>query len=183
MVLVAPSGSGKSTMANKLLADFDQLRFSVSATTRSPRKGEEHGKHYYYLTRQEFREKIEAGDFLEWEEFYNGNLYGTLRDAVENQRDKGYFVLLDIEVLGAVNVKKMYGSDALCIFIQPPSLKVLKQRLTDRGTENDSTLATRLERAEKEIAYADQFDLRVINDNVDTAYAKIKAAVSKFMNA
>jgi guanylate kinase len=136
LILVAPSGGGKSTMTNRLLKDFDEIRFSVSATTRKPREGEKNGVHYFFLSREEFRKKADSGEFLEWEEFYNGTMYGTLRTVVENDLNKGYFVLLDIDVLGAKNVKEMYGDEALAIFITPPSIDVLKQRLIATGNRN-----------------------------------------------
>lgn len=183
IVLVSPSGGGKSTITQRLLNDFEEIRFSVSATTRQPRKGEIDGRHYHFLSQEEFNSKIDEGDFLEWEEFYNHNRYGTLRSDVENQLNKGYFVLLDIEVLGALNVKKMYGSEALALFIQPPSLGVLKERLEKRGTETEESLNIRLERAKKEMAYADQFDTVVINDDLETAYRQIRETVSNFINS
>ncbi|MDZ7807855.1 MAG: guanylate kinase [Gracilimonas sp.] len=137
IILVAPSGSGKTTIARMLFEDFDNLKFSVSATTRPPRKGEENGIHYHFLSDQEFDKKISLGDFLEWEEFYGGKKYGTLRSEVDKQLNSGYFVLLDIEVKGAVNIKQIYGDECLSLFIKPPSIDILKQRLTDRGTEDD----------------------------------------------
>lgn len=183
IVLVAPSGGGKSTMTQHLLGDFEQLRFSVSATTRPPRKGEIDGLHYHFLSDEEFKSRIDRGEFLEWEEFYNGTRYGTLRSDVESQLNKGYFVLLDIEVLGAANVKKMYGDEALAVFIKPPSLNVLKERLKKRGTETEKSLQTRIERAKKEMAFADQFDTIVINDELSAAYKQIKETVSTFINS
>jgi len=182
IILVAPSGGGKTTLAKRLFKDFENLKFSVSATTRPPRKGEEHGKHYYFLSEADFDTKIKEHAFLEWEEFYGGKKYGTLRSEVDKKLNSGYFVLLDIEVKGAVNVKDIYGSECLSLFIKPPSTKVLKQRLTNRGTEDEETLALRLERAKEELTYADQFDQIVINDDLDTAYEEVKQAVSNFMN-
>lgn len=182
IILVAPSGSGKTTIARMLFEDFDNLKFSVSATTRPPRKGEENGIHYHFLSDQEFDKKISLGDFLEWEEFYGGKKYGTLRSEVDKQLNSGYFVLLDIEVKGAVNIKQIYGDECLSLFIKPPSIDILKQRLTDRGTEDDKTLTLRLERAKEELTYADRFDQVIINDDLDSAYEEVKKAVIKFMN-
>ncbi len=182
IILVAPSGGGKTTLARRLFKDFEELKFSVSATTRPPRKGEVDGKHYYFLSDDDFKQKVAAGEFLEWEEFYGGKKYGTLRSEVDKKLKSGYFVVLDIEVKGAVNIKQIYGDESLSLFIKPPSVDVLKQRLIDRGTEDDEMLALRLERAKKEITYADQFDQVIINDNLDSAYQQVKEAVIKFMN-
>ncbi|WP_069130918.1 guanylate kinase [Rhodohalobacter halophilus] len=183
LILVSPSGGGKSTMTKRLLRDFDKIKFSVSATTRPPRKGEEDGVHYHFLTKENFKQKVADGDFLEWEEFYNGTMYGTLRSVVENELNKGYFILLDIDVLGAKNVKELYGDEALALFIKPPSLQVLKERLIARGTESEETLNTRIERAEKELEYASDFDTVIVNDDLETAYNQIKETVSNFINS
>src|SRR5699024_4880678 len=145
----------------RLLEDIEKVRFSVSATTRSPRPGEIEGKHYQFLNESEFEEKADSGEFLEWEEIYNGTKYGTLRKTVENELKKGYFVLLDIDVLGALNVKKKFGDRALGIFIAPPSLDTLRQRLIDRGSETDQSLKRRLDRAKEEMLYADKFDHQI----------------------
>ena len=181
VVLVSPSGGGKSTMAKRLLSDFDKLKFSVSATTRKPREGETDGVHYWFLSKEEFINKVDQNRFLEHEEFYNGTMYGTLRESVENDLKKGYFVLLDIDVLGALNIQQMYGDQALTVFLAPPSLDVLKKRLELRGTETDETLATRIERAKNEMTYADRFDAVVINDRLENAYGQIKELVNNFM--
>ena len=183
IILVSPSGGGKTTMTNRLLNDFDEIRFSVSATTRKPRKGEKEGVHYYFMSKDDFKKRIDSNEFLEWEKFYNGTHYGTLRSVVENDLNKGYFVLLDIDVLGAKNVKEIYGDEALAIFISPPSIEVLKERLIARGTESVKTLDTRLERAEKEMAYASQFDTVVVNNVLETAYSEIKQLVSSFIKS
>lgn len=182
IVLVSPSGGGKTTIANRLLKEFDNIKFSVSATTRKPREGEKNGVHYQFISEQEFKDYIDQGMFLEWEEFYNGTYYGTLRQNVESELKKGYFILLDIEVLGALNVKKMYGDRSLTIFLSPPSLDVLRERLALRGTETEKTLNTRIERAQKEIDYADRFDEVVINDQIDETYRKVKDVVTNFIN-
>lgn len=168
-------------MARRLLNDFEQLKFSVSATTRPPREGETDGVHYWFLTPEEFLQKRDQNLFLEWEEFYNGTFYGTLRESVENDLKKGYFVLLDIDVLGALNIQQMVGDQALTVFLAPPSMEVLKERLELRGSETEKTLATRIERAANEMAYADRFDAVVINDRLEEAYGQLKELVSNFM--
>jgi guanylate kinase len=183
IILTAPSGAGKSTFAKRLLYEIPNLVFSVSATTRSPRKGETDGIEYHFISKDDFEKKIEKNEFVEWEKFYNGTYYGTFRSDIEKLRNKGYFVLLDIDVLGALNIKNEYGNDALGIFIKPPSLEVLKKRLIKRGTESDESLNIRLERAVKEIEFADRFDVVVINDELETAYEQTKKAVKNFINS
>jgi guanylate kinase len=182
IILVAPSGGGKTTLARRLFKDFEELKFSVSATTRAPREGEINEKHYYFITDDDFVQKVADKKFLEWEEFYGGKKYGTLRSEVDKKLNSGYFVLLDIEVKGAINIKDIYDDKCLSLFIKPPSIEALKQRLIDRGTEDDETLALRLERAREELTYADRFDQIIINDDLDTAYQDVKEAVLKFMN-
>lgn len=169
-------------MAKKLLSEFSIIKFSVSATTRPPRKGEVDGKDYHFLSKGEFKKRVEKNQFLEWEEFYNGTMYGTLKADVESELDKGYFVMLDVDVLGALNVKQQFDEKALSIFIKPPTLDILEQRLRNRGTETEKTLSVRLQRAEKEIQYADRFDHVVINDKIETAYLEIKDAVQQFIS-
>jgi len=168
-------------MARRILDDFDEIRFSVSATTRAPRQGEKDGVNYHYISKEQFKEKIDNGDFLEWEEVYDGTLYGTLRENVEKELEKGYFILLDIDVLGALNVKKIFEKDALAIFIQPPSIEILKERLQKRATDAQQDIQTRLERAKKEMAYANRFDHIIINDDLEKAYSQIKELVTNFI--
>lgn len=180
IVLAAPSGAGKSTLAGRLMKEFDRLRFSVSATTRPPRSGEADGVDYYFLSPGSFDDKVEQGDFLEWEEFYNGTRYGTLRSDIESLLDQGYSVLLDVDVLGAESVKKIYGDRALVVFIAPPSMEVLEKRLRDRGTETPRQLETRIRRARKEMRWADRFDYRLVNDELEVAYGQLRSLVSRF---
>jgi guanylate kinase len=180
IIIVAPSGAGRTTLAKRLLKEYPNIKFSVSATTRPPREGEKNGEDYYFLTGEEFKRKVKKGHFLEWET-YNGNRYGTLQSEVDKLVESGYIPLLDIEVKGALNVQKIYGSDAISIFIEPPSLEVLKDRLLNRGSETDSSLKQRLERAKMEIGYAGNFDYTVVNDDLDTAYAEIQAIIEPFI--
>lgn len=180
VVLTAPSGAGKTTIAKKLLSELPWLRFSVSATTRPPRAGEVHGRDYYFLDNPTFDQYIGEGRFLEWEEFYSGRRYGTLRPAVEEQLEKGFFVLFDVEVKGAVSLKNVYGAACLSIFIKPPDIHTLRSRLLSRGTEDEATLATRLERAEMELQQAHKFDEVVVNDDFEEAYTRVRAILQHF---
>lgn len=182
IALASPSGGGKSTMTKRLLNDFDNLQFSVSATTRPPRKDEVDGKHYYFITKNDFKKKVKQGEFIEWEEFYNGTMYGTLRKTIENDIEKGYFTLLDVDVLGALNIKSGFGKKVKTIFIAPPSLEVLKQRLLSRGSETDETLKLRLARAGKEMTYKNNFDHVVVNDNLEQAYSELKSIITTFID-
>lgn len=181
MILVAPSGTGKTTLAQRLLQDFTHLRFSVSATTRPRRPHEENGREYHFLNQEEFEKAINEGAFLEWEEFYDGKRYGTLIKEVEKELKKGYFVLFDIEVKGALNVKAQYGNDAMAVFIKPPSDAVLVERLHNRGTENDESMQLRLNRARMELGYADSFDHVIVNDDLERAYEELSHLVASFM--
>lgn len=183
IVITAPSGAGKTTIAKKLLQETQKLVFSVSATTRAPRAGEVHGKDYYFLDRKMFEDYIKEGRFIEHEEFYNGSLYGTLRSDVENQRKKGYFVLFDVEVKGAISLKNVYGAECMSLFIKPPDLQTLEQRLRSRGTESEETLKLRLQRAKMELSKSGQFDHVVVNDDFDTAYNQVSTLVNDFMNS
>lgn len=179
IVIVAPSGSGKTTIAKKLLADFPTVRFSVSGTTRAARDGEQDGVDYFFLSQSEFDQKVENNGFLEWEE-YSGHQYGTLRSEVDKLMESGYFPLLDVEVKGALNVKGLYGSDCVSIFIQPPSIDELKRRLIKRGSETEKSLAMRLKRAEQDLSYATRFDYVVTNDDLETAYKQVQTIVRSF---
>ncbi len=179
-MLVAPSGAGKTTIAKRLLNDFFEIKFSISATTRTPRDRETNGQDYFFLSEEEFDRKVEGNQFLEWE-YYNGNRYGTLKSEVDKLVESGYFPLLDIEVKGAKNIKKRYGSDAVSIFIQPPSMDELERRLSKRGTESTNVVKSRLEQAKKEMEEADYFDHLVVNDDLETAYNEVKAIIEPFI--
>ena len=179
VALTAPSGAGKTTIARRLTQMVPETRFSVSATTRAPRTLERDGVDYFFLTEPEFRRRIENGDFIEFES-YAGHLYGTLRSELERVAAEGV-ALLDIDVRGALNVKRLYGDDALTLFIQPPSLAALAERLKNRKTESEEVLRTRLERAELEMTYAPEFDAIVVNDDLETAVAETVDRVRTFL--
>ncbi len=181
IILVAPSGAGKTTLAHRLLKDFPNLKFSVSATTRPPRSHEVHGRDYFFLTLEQFQKAIDRDEFLEWEEFYGGKRYGSLISEVEKELKKGYFILFDIEVKGALNVKAQYGDEALTVFIRPPSDAVLIERLRSRGTESAEMLQLRLDRARIEIGYADRFDHVIVNDDLERCYSELYKLVTSFM--
>jgi guanylate kinase len=175
-VLSAPSGAGKTTIARSMLRQFPSLRFSVSATTRKKRPGEEEGKDYYFLSREEFERRIADDGLVEWEEIY-GNLYGTLRAEVEHAMSSGADMLLDIDVNGALSVKERYGEAAKLIFIRPPSLDILRRRLEARGTDTAEVIDRRIERAAWELDQAPSFDHVVTNDDLDRAVQDVAALV------
>lgn len=181
VIFCAPSGSGKTTILRAVLPEFPELEFSVSACSRPPREGEVHGKDYYFLSNEEFIKKIDGGQFLEWEEVYSGNFYGTLISEVERIWRKGKHVIFDVDVIGGLNIKKKYPERSLSIFIQPPSLEELHKRLDERGTETPESLKKRISKAEYELGFADQFDKRIVNDDLDKAIMEVKQAISSFL--
>lgn len=182
VVLTAPSGSGKTTIASRLMAALPELRFSISVTTRAPRGNERNGVDYFFMSPQQFRDLIAADAFVEWEEVYPDTFYGTLRSEIERIGTEGA-ALLDIDVKGAMNVKERYGEHALTLFVRPPSLAVLAERLERRQTETSESLAARLERARIEMEYAGQFDAVVVNDDLETAISETVALVRPFLAA
>jgi guanylate kinase len=182
VIVCAPSGSGKTTIVKAVLNQLKELAFSVSATSRTPREGEIDGKDYYFLSESEFRSKIENGEFLEWEEVYKGSLYGTLKSEVTRIWEQGSHVIFDVDVIGGLSIKKQYPENSLALFIQPPSVEELKNRLIGRGTETPETLEKRIEKAEYEIGFADQFDLKIINDDLQTAIQNTLEQIHKFLN-
>ena len=183
IIISAPSGSGKSTIIGRIMQDESlRLAFSVSATTR-PRRGQEvHGVDYYYLTTEEFQQKIANNELVEYQEVYEGRYYGTLKSEVERITAMGNNVVLDLDVLGGVNVKKMYGDRALSIFIQPPSVEVLRQRLINRGTDSMEDIKARVDKAEFEISIGPQFDYTVINDDLETAVNQVHDLITDFID-
>ncbi len=182
LIVTAPSGAGKTTIVRHLLKTFENLSFSVSATTRPPREGEVDGKDYYFLTLRKFNNRIKKEAFAEWEEVYPGKFYGTLKSEIEKKWRKKKNVVFDIEVIGATNLKKLYGDRALAIFIKPPSLEELIRRLENRDTENKKTLAERIARAKEELTYENNFDKVLINDQLSVALKEAEQMVIDFMD-
>jgi len=182
VVLTAPSGAGKTTIAHRVLAAMPEMQFSVSATTRPPRPDETDGADYHFLSTAEFEARIESGDLLEYEEVYPGRFYGTLRSEIESKAAEGP-VLLDIDVNGALNVKRAFGDDALALFVAPPSMEELRRRLRERGTENDQSLRARLDRADREMEKADAFDGVVVNDDLDAAVEETLTRIRRFVRS
>lgn len=175
IVVTGPSGVGKGTLVKSLLERHPELYLSVSMTTRTPRLGEIHGKHYYFVSRSEFEEKIKRGEFLEWAEFA-GNYYGTPKQSVEEQIQQGKQVVLEIELEGARQVRSHFP-EALRVFILPPSMSELERRLRGRSSDSPGAIAKRLNRALEEIAAANEFDIQVVNDDLETALKTIEAAL------
>lgn len=181
IIFSAPSGSGKSTIINYLMEQELNLHFSVSATSRPPRGKEQHGVEYFFLTPEEFRKHITQGDFLEYEEVYKDRYYGTLKSQVDAQLEKGDNVVCDVDVLGGLNIKKHYGERALSVFIQPPSIDELRKRLISRGTDAPNVIEDRIARAEFELSHASQFDVVVVNDDLERALADALQQVRAFL--
>ena len=183
VVISAPSGCGKSTIINSILGTGElPLRFSVSATNRAPRQGEVDGVNYHFLTTEQFRDAIAGGEFVEWEQVYPGRFYGTLRSELTNAIEKGENIILDIDVKGALNVKKQFGDQAITIFILPPDIETLQKRLEKRGTDAPEVIAERIGKARYEIDHAPQFDLRIVNDDLPVAVAATESAISSFLH-
>jgi len=183
IIVSAPSGAGKTTIVKHLLASGLNLGFSVSACSRPIREGETDGKDYFFLTAEEFKNRIDKGDLLEWQEVYPGSFYGTLRSEVERLLHAGQSVIFDVDVVGGLNIKKIYGSQALSIFVMPPSFEILKQRLLARSTDSKQSLEKRLDKVAVELAFAPRFDYTLINDNLGTALNKAVEVVSAFLKA
>ena len=185
IIFAAPSGSGKSTIINSIMADGGaeelNLHFSISATSRAPRGEEKNGVEYFFLTPDEFREKIANDEFVEYEEVYTDKYYGTLKSQVDKQLAEGENVVFDVDVNGAMNIKKLYGNRALSIFIQPPSIEELRRRLENRATDAPEVIEQRIERAKYELAQAEHFDEVVINDNLEIAQVEARALVEDFL--
>ena len=183
IIFSAPSGSGKSTIINYLMQQGLGLAFSISATSRAPRGTEQHGVEYFFLSPEEFRERIAAGEFLEYEEVYPDRFYGTLKAQVERQLEAGQHVVFDVDVVGGCNIKEYYGDRALSLFIQPPSVEALRSRLEGRGTDTPEVIQQRIDKAEYELSFAPKFDKTIINDDLDMALAEALAIVKEFVGA
>jgi guanylate kinase len=181
LIFSAPSGSGKTTIVKHLLKTNPDLGFSISASTRDKRgRTEAHGKDYYFLTPEEFKEKIDKDEFIEWEEVYEGNFYGTLKSEIERIWKEGKDVIFDVDVKGGLNLKKYFGDKALAVFVKVPSVEVLKERLRDRGTESDESLSRRLFKANFEMSFQDHFDVVLVNEALDRSLAEAQSLYEEF---
>lgn len=183
IIFSAPSGSGKSTIINYLLKQNLNLAFSISATSRPPRGTEQHGVEYFFLSPEEFRQRIANDEFLEYEEVYEDRFYGTLKAQVERQLEAGQNVVFDVDVVGGCNIKQFYGERALSIFIQPPSIEALRQRLEGRGTDAPKVIEDRLAKASYELTFAPKFDKVIVNDDLEKAQAETLEVLKEFLNA
>ena len=184
VIISAPSGSGKSTIVNWLMQEHPELRlyFSISCTSRPPRGTEQNGVEYFFLTPEEFKTKIQDGEFLEHEEVYPGRFYGTLKAQVERQQEDGQNVVFDVDVKGGVNIKNYYGDEALSVFIKPPSIAELRRRLEGRGTDAPEVIDQRIARAEFELTFVDKFDTIVVNDDLAQAEEDALAIIEEFLS-
>jgi guanylate kinase len=183
VIFSAPSGSGKTTIYNRVKDLVDNLGFSVSATSRPPRENEENGKSYWFITVEQFMEKIKNDEFVEYEEVYPGKFYGTLKSEVEEKLMNGINLAFDVDVHGALKIKRLYGENALAIFIQPPSIDELRRRLELRGTDSKEVIEERIKRATYELSRSGEFDKIVVNDDLETAVKETYELVVNFLNA
>ena len=183
LIVSAPSGSGKSTIVQWLMQEHPELKlyFSISCTSRAPRGKEKDGVEYFFLTPEEFKDKIAKNEFLEYEEVYENRFYGTLKQQVERQREEGQNVVFDVDVKGGVNIKKYYGDEALSMFIQPPSVEELRKRLIGRATDTPEAIEQRLAKAEYELTFASQFDQIIVNDDLEEAKQEALQVVKEFL--
>lgn len=182
LIFSAPSGAGKSTIVQHLLGKGFDLEFSISATSRAPRGAEQHGREYYFLSPDEFRQRIANNEFIEYEEVYQNCFYGTLKSEVDRISALGKNTIFDVDVVGGVNIKTMYGPRALSIFVQPPSVAELEKRLIGRGTDSPEKIAQRLAKASLELTYAPKFDVVLVNDNLETCKMEAETIISEFLN-
>ncbi|WP_302381619.1 guanylate kinase [uncultured Alistipes sp.] len=182
IIFSAPSGSGKTTIVHRLLERYPQLEFSISATSRAPRGAERDGVDYYFLSQEAFAAAVAEGRFVEWEEVYKGTCYGTLRSEVERIWQKGHVIVFDVDVLGGINLKRIFGQDACSVFIMPPSVEELRRRLEGRGTDSPEAIDRRVAKAEFELTKAPEFDHTVVNDRLDDAVEETCAILDAFIN-
>lgn len=183
VIFSAPSGAGKTTLVHAMLKENPALEFSISACSRARRENEKDGSDYYFIGLEGFKQKIREGAFLEWEEVYKDHYYGTLRSEVDRIWTKGKHVIFDVDVYGGLNIKQQFGEQALSIFVMPPSVEVLAQRLRSRSTDSEENIAKRLDKAIHEISKADSFDKVIINDDLEAAIAESDKAVKEFLKA
>ena len=182
IIFSAPSGAGKSTVVNHLLSLHPELEFSISATSRAPRGQEKHGVEYYFFTADDFRKMIQEDKFVEYEEVYAGSFYGTLKSEVERIWAKGHTIIFDIDVQGGVNLKRIFGDQAFSVFIQAPSVEILRERLIGRGTDTEEAIEKRVAKAASEMEFAaGKFDYTLINDDLQTALAEAERVVGDFL--
>ena len=182
VIFSAPSGAGKSTIVNYLLDQHLDLKFSISATSRPPRGTERNGVEYYFLAPDEFRQKVDNGEFLEYEEVYKDRYYGTLKSEVQRILDNGNNVIFDVDVVGGCNIKDYYGKQALAIFIKPPSIEELRQRLIKRGTDSDEVINDRVSKAVYELTFASKFDVVIHNEDLEKAKAEALSVIQEFLS-
>ena len=182
VIFSAPSGSGKTTIVRELLSRFPQFEFSVSATSRAPRGAERDGIDYFFLSPEAFRQAVREDRFVEWEEVYEGTCYGTLRSEVERIWAKGNVIVFDVDVIGGLNLKRIFGNDACAIFVMPPSIEVLRQRLVSRDTDAPEVIDRRVAKAEFELTKASEFDRVVINDDLGTAVEEVSGILRQFLH-
>lgn len=181
VIFSAPSGSGKTTIVRELLKRFPQFEFSISATSRQPRGVEQNGVDYYFLSGDEFRERVERGEFVEWEEVYAGTCYGTLRSEMERIWSKGNVIVFDVDVMGGINIKRLFADDACSIFIMPPSVEELERRLRGRGTDSEEVIRKRISKADFELSKAPEFDHVVVNDTLAEAVEEATHIIETFL--
>ena len=182
IIISAPSGSGKTTIVKQALASNLKLKFSVSACSRKPRVNETNGKDYYFLSSDEFRKKIGNNEFIEWEEVYKDNFYGTLKSELQRIWDSGYSVIFDVDVKGGLNIKRQFPDISLAIFIMAPSVEELEKRLRSRSTDDDETIKKRIAKAEYELSFAQQFDKIIVNDNLEDAVKETYTGIKGFLD-
>lgn len=183
IIFSAPSGAGKTTLVHHILGKFKDIQFSVSACSRKRRQGEQNGKDYYFIGAEEFKKKIKTNEFIEWQEVYPNNFYGTLRSEIERIWNLKKHVIFDVDVVGGLNLKKIFGDKALAIFVEAPSVLALEKRLRERETETEESIKRRLSKAESEMSYASQFDFSILNDDIEHAKQEAEKLVADFIYA